>query len=324
MAKIKRALVIGGGSIKGAFEAGAIKVILDSGFKPDAIYGVSVGALNGAFLADQMGRNPAPTWPEAGDALLDFWRDRVTSFGVLGKKRKFVLVIGKILFGKFKGLLKMKKLKGLMYEVLDADNIAASPTPFYPGVVDLESGTFFYADPKKDKDQFIDYVIASTREPIIMALMPLDGKTLIDGGVRNISPLKSAIDAGAKEIITIAAQPEDLGAQAGKNYQDLLTLAGRTVGIMTNEIVNNDLNLASKINLACIHYGKKSTGFKITSGPLEGYKYVESTIIRPDQALGVDITDFTPADIQMMIDKGKARAEEALKARDAFRIKIGL
>ncbi|MCH8172512.1 MAG: patatin-like phospholipase family protein [Proteobacteria bacterium] len=321
--KIKRALVIGGGSIKGAFEAGAIKVVLDSGFKPDVIYGVSVGALNGAFLADQMGRDPAPSWPEAADELLNFWRERVTSFAVLGKKRKFFIIGPKVLFGNFNGLLKMKRLRKLLHEVLDVENIAASPTPFYPGVADLEAGEFFYGDVTKNRDNFIDYVVASTREPILMALMRLDGKTLIDGGVRNISPLKSAIDAGANEIITIAAQPEKLSRQEGKNYGDLRTLAGRTIGIMTNEIVNNDLSLAHKINLVCVHYGKKSDRFKIKSGPLKDYKYIESTIIRPSKSLDVDITNFTPTDIEGMIKKGKERAKEALNGRDEMRAELG-
>ncbi|MEE8295755.1 MAG: patatin-like phospholipase family protein [Sphingomonadales bacterium] len=323
MANIKRALVIGGGSIKGAFEAGAIKVILDSGFVPDAIYGVSVGALNGGYLANFMGANPGKSWPEAGDELLDFWKTKVTSFKVLGKERKKLKVYWKIAFGGFKGFLNMNALRDLIHKEVKASNIAKSKGAFFPGVVDLETGTFFYGNAKTDPDDFVDYIIASTREPILMELMHLDNKTLIDGGVRNISPLKSAIDAGANEIITIATQPEEVTPEVGKDYESLMTLAGRTIGIMTNEIVNNDLNLASKINLACIHYGKKTNQFKITAGPLKGYKYVESTIIRPDQALAVDITNFTPADIQMMIDRGTQRANEALKARNAFRTKIG-
>jgi NTE family protein len=217
----------------------------------------------------------------------------------------------------------MDNLKALMNKELSAPNIAKSKAPFFPGVVDLETGSFFYGDAVADPDDFVDYIIASTREPILMELVHLDNRTLVDGGVRNISPLKSAIDAGADEIITIATQPEEVTPEAGKDYEKIMTLAGRTIGIMTNEIVNNDLKLAEKINLACIEIGKKTERYKIKTGPLKGYKYVESTIIRPDAALGVDITKFTPADIQMMIDKGAEKAKEALKNRDDFRTEIG-
>lgn len=52
-----KAFVLSGGSIKGAFQAGVITDLLTSGsFMPDAIYGTSVGSLNGAFLADRAGR----------------------------------------------------------------------------------------------------------------------------------------------------------------------------------------------------------------------------------------------------------------------------
>ncbi|MDE3056952.1 MAG: patatin-like phospholipase family protein [Bacteroidota bacterium] len=54
--KPKNALVLGGGSVKGSSQAGVISEILNKGFVPDASYGVSVGALNGAFLAAEAGK----------------------------------------------------------------------------------------------------------------------------------------------------------------------------------------------------------------------------------------------------------------------------
>jgi predicted acylesterase/phospholipase RssA len=51
-----RALVLGGGSLKGAFQAGAIQAILEAGFEPEAIYGISVGSLNAVFLIHEAGR----------------------------------------------------------------------------------------------------------------------------------------------------------------------------------------------------------------------------------------------------------------------------
>lgn len=54
---MKNALVLGGGGIKGAFQAGVLSVILaDKDYAPAGIFGSSTGALNGAFLADRAGR----------------------------------------------------------------------------------------------------------------------------------------------------------------------------------------------------------------------------------------------------------------------------
>jgi len=55
---IQRALVLSGGSIKGAFQAGAIGHVLTK-FEPDLIVGTSVGSLNGGFLADRASLSPA-------------------------------------------------------------------------------------------------------------------------------------------------------------------------------------------------------------------------------------------------------------------------
>ena len=92
--------MLGAGGIKGAFQAGAVKRLLDTGFRPNVIYGTSAGALNGAFLADRASflgqqrseyfkalNKPLPAgvdggalvdWPFIGDQLVAFWRDNVT------------------------------------------------------------------------------------------------------------------------------------------------------------------------------------------------------------------------------------------------------
>ena len=338
MPEIKRALVLTGGNVKGAFQAGAIKTVIDSGFRPDAIFGVSVGALNGAFLADQLGRTPAATWPTAVDNLELFWRDQITSFSSIGKVRSKVKVIAKVIGGGFNGLLKMKRLDRLVDRLLKEQHIANSPVPVFPGIVELNNGEYFYAtthpdwaQPSEDKQteirlikgDFLDYVLASTREPVKMPVVMKMRKTLVDGGIRNIAPLKSAIDAKAIEIITISNQPEKVSPQTGKSYRNFFNLIDRTVSIMTNEIVNNDLQLAHKINMACIKYGVKTNQFKIADGPLAGNRYVESTIIRPETSLGINVLKFNTKDIKGMITKGKAAGMAGLVARDKFRIDIG-
>ena len=40
-----------GGSVRGAAQAGMLRVLLHRGIFPDEVVGVSAGALNGAFLA---------------------------------------------------------------------------------------------------------------------------------------------------------------------------------------------------------------------------------------------------------------------------------
>src|SRR5688572_30473235 len=66
----KIALVLAGGGARGAYEAGALTVLLPElerrGQRPTMVFGTSVGALNGAFVAANAHR---PTAEVAEDAM---------------------------------------------------------------------------------------------------------------------------------------------------------------------------------------------------------------------------------------------------------------
>ena len=51
VAKEKRALVLGGGGSRGAYQVGAVSALYELGYEFDIVVGTSVGSLNGAFLA---------------------------------------------------------------------------------------------------------------------------------------------------------------------------------------------------------------------------------------------------------------------------------
>ena len=313
-----RALVLGGGSIKGAFQAGAIQEVLKGGFVPDHIYGVSIGALNGALLAGGAGKSNPPDWPAIGDELVKFWIDRVTSFDVLGKERGGIALGISVLRKKFKGLLKMKRADRLIEETVDFASIERFGN-FFAGVINLHSGEFILGHTSQGEEKFIRHLIASTHEPIIKKIIRSEtGEPLGDGGVRNIAPLKAAIDAGAGDIIVIANQAEQVkDPKKDPNYKDLLTLAKRTISVMTNEIINNDLKLAEYINAYCLEHGDKDNDFLVTAGPgeepgpHEGHRCVKIKVIRPKEPLDISITKFTTADIEEMIKLGRERAGEA-------------
>ena len=44
-------LVLEGGGAKGSYQAGAIKALYEKGYKFDGVMGTSIGAINGAFVA---------------------------------------------------------------------------------------------------------------------------------------------------------------------------------------------------------------------------------------------------------------------------------
>ncbi|MFC4348017.1 patatin-like phospholipase family protein [Kordiimonas lipolytica] len=314
MASFKRALVLSGGNVKGAYQAGAIKALLNhtfadgSMFTPEAIYGVSVGSMNGGFMADRAGAavlaGKQPDWPEIGNEIEAFWRDNVTSFASIGKKRGTLELVGDVLFGKFDGLTTMDGAADLARENIRPDNLRASPAYYACGVTNMATGDFFEASVETFGDDVIDYVIASTREPVAMPLMWINDMPMADGGIRNIAPLKPAIKRGAEQMAVIAMKPEQMTPDyARKNFRNILKLLKRTIGTLTSEIMNNDLNEVRKINHAC-----KIGGQAIAAGK----RIIEFVEIRPEDRLPIDVTDFDSKDIQALIKMGEEEAKKQL------------
>lgn len=314
MAIKKRALVLSGGNVKGAYQAGAIKAVLNhtfedgSRFEPDAIFGVSVGSMNGGFLADRAGAavlaGGQPDWPAIGEEIVQFWKENITSFASIGKKRGALELVGDVLFGDFDGLTTMEGAAKLARETVRPDNLRASPAHYACGVVNMATGDFFTADVGTFGDDIIEYVIASTREPVAMPLKWINDTPMADGGIRNIAPLSPAIKMGAEQMAVIAMKPDQMTPEyAKKAFQNILSLLKRTISTLTSEIMNNDLDEVRKINRAC------QAGDQMIA---QGKRVIEYVEIRPEERLPIDVQKFDSADIAALIAAGEKDAEEQL------------
>ena len=61
------AFVLGGGGALGAVEVGMLAALLERDVRPELVLGTSVGAINGAFLAQDPG-------PDVVERLTGLWR----------------------------------------------------------------------------------------------------------------------------------------------------------------------------------------------------------------------------------------------------------
>ena len=308
MSEIKRALVLGAGAIKGAFQVGAIAEVLAHGFVPDAIYGVSIGALNGAFLVDRAGRAAkkgfAPNWPSIGEELVEFWHTRIRCFEDIGRKKGAPRLLVDIAFSSFDGLVDMSKLCDLVRREIRVENIAESPVRLRAGVFNLATATYYEIDPSETS--CIEYIIASTAEPILMPCPVLQGHPYTDGGLKNVSPIKGALDDKARELVCILCQAEEI-SDRGFNHKNLAELADRIVEVVINQAANRDLEIALAINKMCPEDNRV-----VDVGPFHDCRRAEFTIIRPQEPLCTHILDFRERDICKMIDLGRSIAQERL------------
>jgi len=328
----KRALVLSGGSIKGCFQAGAIAELLESGFVPDAIYGTSVGSLNGGFLTERAGRIVSAggkvDWPRVGRQLEKFWLEELKSPDQVGKQRPMVPLIWALLRSRFAGLIDTSPLRELVAAQFKPEHLRAAPVEFYACAVNLANDEAIYASP--DFSGILDYIIASTAIPVEMPHVTIGNAPYVDGGVREVAPLGRAIDEGADELVCIACQPRDLDG-ASFNAGNLLEFALRLMEVVTNELINNDLDRVEKVNRWVSAYKEvpsrlqdrlSTSGVSLDAGamtdellaglPLNDWREIDMTVIRPENEIVLDLMHFTPDDIGEVIEQGRNVAKKVL------------
>ncbi|MDD5571264.1 MAG: patatin-like phospholipase family protein, partial [Bacteroidales bacterium] len=293
----KKAIVFTGGSIKGAFQAGAFRAVTEKGFKPDFIYGISVGSLNGSFVINEVGKQKTTkeniNWTAIANNLIGFWKCNIRKPEDVVIKRSAVSLLYKGLFNRFDGLVDTTPIKNLVRKTISMNNIYNSCVGFKVGAVNISDGKIIYAD--ITFPDFIDYVLASTAIPIMMPAVNIGGnesKPFLDGGLREVAPLKPAIEAGCDEIICISCHAEELSAEAF-NYKNIMRLSERAMDIVVNENVNNDIAYCKRINMFCGDYDS-----------FMGYRKINLKVIRPNAPINLDLQNFNTKDIQALIELG--------------------
>jgi NTE family protein len=188
------------------------------------------------------------------------------------------------------------------------DYLQRSPVKLTIGAVNISDGEMFYADPTTPN--FIDYVLASTAIPIMMPYLNIGGSATqcyFDGGIRDIAPLKKAIESGAEEIVCVSCHPKNISSSSA-DFKNLMSLATRVMEIIENETISADIEWAETCNEFLVEDAPP-----IADGPLKGYKKFKLTVIRPDQQINLDLENFKAEEIRAIMDNGEQTAKEILE-----------
>ena len=309
---MRKILVLAGGSVKGAYQAGVVRAIFESGFRPDAIYGISAGSMNASYLVNDFGRQLLENdgnidFHQAALELSEFWVNNINTPDSLALRRGTYDLGMSAIRKNFEGLLDPTPLKEILHENINIRNLNASPIGLKVGAVDIINGSIIYADPTYE--HFLDYVMASSAIPILMPVVNIGGlrkMAFLDGGLRDVAPIKKAILDGAEEIVCVACHTRNIDGGYFP-YGNLLALVDRVMDIAVNECLNADLDWAEFRN-ECLPLD----GSLGTYGILEGQKRIKLKVIRPERPLDVDIQNFDKEDIQRMILLGYQHGREEM------------
>ena len=171
---VKRALVLGGGGMFAAFQAGAWRE-LSRGFRPDAVVGASAGALNAWMIASGVG----------GDELCTMWLTLEQKAGL-----KWPRYWGD-------GLLDTSGLEALLRRM------TAEYRPKMRLGVTVCEGPRLVNRVYWDDEVTVEHLLASCAVPGLLAAKRLEGGLSFDGGLRVVSPVWAAEEIGAEEIVVV-------------------------------------------------------------------------------------------------------------------------
>jgi NTE family protein len=288
-----KALVLGGGSLKGAWQVGVIQAILESGFEPEMIYGISVGSLNASYISNEASRQlieqKAIDWPQVSKKLIEFWIKNITKPEDIAIMRsKFALGFD-TLMSRFDGLLDTSPLHELMRQNLDEFILKNSPIKLKVGAVDVQTTEIVYSSPQEP--HFLDYVMASSALPPMMPAVQIGHnhhKVFVDGGLREVTPLRKAIEDGATDIYCVACHAKNIHHKESFYYRSLLKLVDRIRDVAVNQLENTEIDWAT-------NYVEKE---HLKGNP------IKLSIIRPQDPLTLDLLHFTSDDIASLIVQG--------------------
>lgn len=301
---MKKALVLSGGGYKGIFQAAVLsKIPWDFG----AVFGTSVGSLNGLLVAQG---DP--------DRMTKFWQD-VTSGMRFHKASKLNYL--RLLFGKrgiYTNVLENeleKEINTIRTEYFFTVTDATNDRLFYIGAKNLGPAfsvsfydhNFFWEDTlTMSKGELAKLINASTVipgifDPVDFELnLPESGDedmcSLVDGGVRNVTPLAAAIAWGAEEITIIDCSPAKTPVARNLNRIDRVIM--RAIDLMVAEINRNDVQTFADYNKLASESDiiNKATGKQI--------RYIPMKMYRPEFLLMEDSINPTVRELQSAYHKG--------------------
>jgi NTE family protein len=203
--KKRIALVLGGGSARGLAHLGVLKVLKRNRIPVDLVVGTSIGGLIGAIYALGLSLEKA----EEMALKMSWWQ--LADF-----------VISKT------GFLEGRNLERIIREAIDDKGFEDTKMPLAIVATDIENGEEVVVT----SGSLVNTIRASCSIPGIFIPVRIDGRLLVDGGLKSSVPSRVAIRLGASFIIAV-----DVGFCVRKGrITNILQMVFQSIQIIGNEL----------------------------------------------------------------------------------------
>ncbi len=315
-------LVLSGGGAKGAYEAGVLNRLAERGLikRPTVISGASIGAINAAYIAEQLLN---------GASFYSATKDLVTLWETI--KQSDVLDVN--LWGLIKGamlntesLLSTKKIKAFITKYIPeartiGDYMSGGIELVIPGTNLNKARTDIFGA----QHTVIDAVLASAAFPVGYPSRKINRQWYTDGGVLENTPMKPVIRAGATKLWVLYLTNEKF-LEDTSDYLRARDVLMRMVDMTHELLIFQDVKTAKKYNelirlifqvkdkelqkqmLAVLKFDKKDDGFQ--------KRVVDIVELMPTEPLGATFNFFHDHLVDL-IARGRADADRFAAAHNA-------
>ena len=199
---MKTALILEGGAKRGIYTAGVLDVLLENGIMPDAVFGVSAGAIHGcSYVAGQKERSIRYNLKYGNDPRFMSVKNWIRTGNVVDTNFCY------------------HELPDIL-DPFDHEAFEKAKCQFFAVCSNVETGKAEYILCPTLRGENIDYLRASASLPFLSQIVEVGGKKLLDGGICDSIPLKAAMDKGFERNIVILTRPK--GYRKPKSHNKLL------------------------------------------------------------------------------------------------------
>ncbi|HET6949397.1 MAG TPA: patatin-like phospholipase family protein [Acidimicrobiales bacterium] len=179
--------VLSAGASLGAVQVGMLQALVDRGIMPDLILGSSVGAINGAALAE----NPTASGIER---MAHLWRTAAAR-QLMPRGLWHTMALAR----RSEAVQANDRVYRFLQRSLSVTTFDQLKLPFQCVATDvaLEAEAWF------DRGPLLDAVLASSAMPAIFPSVEIDGSRYLDGAIVNDVPIRRAVELGARTVYVL-------------------------------------------------------------------------------------------------------------------------
>lgn len=210
-------LILAGGGAKGAYQIGAWKALIELGIQIEAIAGTSIGAINGAFIAQGDFDKALEVWEEAevvnGIKIDSELKSTENLFSFSNFPQLFHEIVKN-------GGVDVSPARQMIADSIDEDTVRRSNIPL--GIVSFQLGGMKPVEVFIDEmpeGSLVDYLMASARFPGLNRQGP-DDSNYLDGGIYDNAPVGMLRKRGLNRLIIV-----DISNIKGMGHKEDLSCA---------------------------------------------------------------------------------------------------